>query len=408
MAVQSILDWMSIRPAWQRDALRRIALSHELVDEDISTILSNLKNSKGLSVNSNSELQLLEKSHLQSDAQEARLSVLCSVSHIKNTNHLAPDQTLKFAIDGITLIYGQNGSGKSGYCRILKKICRAIIVDHIHPDVFESYSNASAEARIRYQFKDATNVEEFTWRDGEDTPSDVAHISVFDSSNTRLYVDRRNRIDYLPYEVELLKRFAQLFTTLRSKLKEEIVEVETRLRMDLSVGYSPNTRVSKLVNRLTQQTPLTELPTISELKEVAEWTDRSAQELEKLGQALSSDPRVLAERCRRVQGALSRVSNDLTKARNALSQESALELKKLVKQAHSLAKTAYYAATELSESESLKHLDSDEWELMFHYAREYSKLVYPNVGPTSSTQGRSMCAMSAAIKRSSGGKASSL
>ena len=32
-----------------------------------------------------------------------------------------------------------------------------------------------------------------TWRDGVEGPSDIAHLSVFDSHNDRLYVDERNR-----------------------------------------------------------------------------------------------------------------------------------------------------------------------------------------------------------------------
>ena len=38
---------------------------------------------------------------------------------------LAREQTLEFQPAGLTVIYGDNASGKSGYARILKKVCRA-------------------------------------------------------------------------------------------------------------------------------------------------------------------------------------------------------------------------------------------------------------------------------------------
>jgi len=34
---------------------------------------------------------------------------------LTNLGRIAPDQKLSFATEGITLIYGDNGSGKSGY-----------------------------------------------------------------------------------------------------------------------------------------------------------------------------------------------------------------------------------------------------------------------------------------------------
>ena len=44
---------------------------------------------------------------------------------VRHVNALAPDQRLTLHRVGLTIIYGDNGSGKSGYARILKKVCRA-------------------------------------------------------------------------------------------------------------------------------------------------------------------------------------------------------------------------------------------------------------------------------------------
>ena len=152
----------------------------------------------------------------------------------------------------LPLSIGHNGSGKSGYCRILKKFCRAIVKDTIHPDVFATGTPAPAEARIRYKLEGSKDVSGVTWRDGVEGPSDIAHLSVFDSHNARLYVDERNRIDYLPYEIELLTRFGQLLTRLQDDLSTEIKVVDDRLNVGLPTGYTPGTAVSGLVDRLAR------------------------------------------------------------------------------------------------------------------------------------------------------------
>lgn len=105
MAIESIMEWASKQPDWQQDALRRVALSSEIKDEDTSTILANLKQANGLPQEGELVSHPLAKDHLQSDAQKAPLAYLCSIDNIKNANRIAPDQELRFALNGITLIY---------------------------------------------------------------------------------------------------------------------------------------------------------------------------------------------------------------------------------------------------------------------------------------------------------------
>lgn len=387
MAIDEIVEWASKQPDWQRDALRRVTISTELSDEDISAILANLKHAKNLTQPDKLVSKPLTKDHLQPDAQKAPLVHLCSIDNVKNTNRLAPGQELPIALDGVTLIYGHNGSGKSGYCRILKKICRAIVKDTIHPNVFAAGEPAPAKARIRHKLDGAVDVSETTWRDGEEEPSEIANLSVFDSHNARLYVDDRNRIDYLPYEIELLTRFGQLLTNLQENLSVETAAVDQRLKVGLPAGYTPGTLVSALVDRMTAKTTLAELPTVGEINALGEWTDELAQELTELQKTIGNDPKVLADQHRRVQGAVSTLALELTNAREALSQAKAAELEQAVSHACATSEAASLAATTLFEDESLPHVGTDSWQLMFQHAKEYSKLAYPDVEPPATGEG---------------------
>ncbi len=387
MESDTIITWASRQPEWQQDALRRLALSLELSDSDNKEILVNLMQANGLPQEGESVLEPLARGHLQSDAGEAPLVYLCSIDNVKNVNRLAQDQKLPFALDGITLIYGHNGSGKSGYCRILKKFCRALAKDTIYPDVFAAGKPPAAEARIRYKFEGATDVSETIWRDGEDGPSDIAHLSVFDSHNARLYVDARNRIDYLPYEIELLTRFGHLLTKLQEDLSTKIQVVDRRLNVGLPTGYTPGTAVYELVNRLTPETSLAELPTIEEVNAGGMWTEELAQKLETLQETIGNDPKVLADRCRRVQDVLSNLIVELTKARDALSQDRATELEQAVRHVRTTSEAASLAASTSFTDEPLRHVGSDPWRLMFQHAKEYSKLAYPDVKPPATREG---------------------
>lgn len=50
-----------------------------------------------------------------------RLVQITSIKNLHNVNALAEGQSLPIAPTGLTIIYGENGAGKSGYSRVLKK-----------------------------------------------------------------------------------------------------------------------------------------------------------------------------------------------------------------------------------------------------------------------------------------------
>lgn len=65
---------------------------------------------------------------------------------------MTPDQKLEFKENGITLIYGDNGSGKSNYTRILKQVCTSRTPeDKILPNVYKNEEDAIDDATIEFK-----------------------------------------------------------------------------------------------------------------------------------------------------------------------------------------------------------------------------------------------------------------
>ena len=60
---------------------------------------------------------------------------LLKLTHVQGVNALANNQDIIFCDEGITLIYGQNRSGKSGYFRILNQIARGEINHTLYQNV---------------------------------------------------------------------------------------------------------------------------------------------------------------------------------------------------------------------------------------------------------------------------------
>ena len=68
---------------------------------------------------------------------------LKSIQDITDVNRLAPNQKIDFN-SNMTVIFGENATGKSGYTRILKTIADARSVEHVLPNVYQPQQNVPA------------------------------------------------------------------------------------------------------------------------------------------------------------------------------------------------------------------------------------------------------------------------
>ncbi len=106
---------------WQQDALRRLVEKPELDDNDLEEILKICKTDNNIAVEGESTQAQILQGLSQDDLTTSKKVVLKKLSDVNNVNALASNQTLIFQKEGVTIVYGGNGTGKSGYARILKK-----------------------------------------------------------------------------------------------------------------------------------------------------------------------------------------------------------------------------------------------------------------------------------------------
>lgn len=94
-ALDIIFGWSHDRPAWQRDALRRIVLNGSLSDEDDSDLVALCKKEHGDSAVTLTA-RPLTKGDLPATPGAGESISLCSLSGIEGVNQLARDQELAF------------------------------------------------------------------------------------------------------------------------------------------------------------------------------------------------------------------------------------------------------------------------------------------------------------------------
>ena len=138
--------WFSKRPQWLQIAAKRLLEKDEITTKDISELtLLCLQEAEGTFASTNYSFP--KNAFSQNTTGSLRL---CSIGNIEGVNALAPKVPLKFGKD-ITVIYGLNASGKSGYVRLLKQICGARNPGDLHRNVYVTTPHMQQNATITFK-----------------------------------------------------------------------------------------------------------------------------------------------------------------------------------------------------------------------------------------------------------------
>src|SRR5580693_8246207 len=166
-AIEQIIKWAQSLPAWQADAVRRLLEQGELTETDRSELYQMLKVSGG--IDAECVTPVFPKIGGFSGVGKGQHPIILQrILNIQHVNAIKNGATIPFAWHGMTVVYGQNGSGKSSYARILKRACPARDTkEPIHQNVFEPTETGPATATIRITDAGIPDIE-LPWVDGQE------------------------------------------------------------------------------------------------------------------------------------------------------------------------------------------------------------------------------------------------
>ena len=122
---KAILEWSESIPAWQSDAVARLLLKGKLGNNDMADLIAMLKAANGMADPQKRLPKKLSSADVPPTKNSGGVIKLQAIKNLKHVNALAENVRLPISTSGLTVIYGDNGAGKSGYTRVLKQACRA-------------------------------------------------------------------------------------------------------------------------------------------------------------------------------------------------------------------------------------------------------------------------------------------
>lgn len=365
-----IRAWLIKQPDWLQETAHRLLINDGFEASDVSEVVALLKTPAGQKPSSHRTFDGLKPTAGALD--ELRL---VSISGICGIENLAPKNPLEFGKENLTVIYGHNGSGKSSYTRVLKKIAGKPRAVDLKTNVFQT-SPLESKCHITSSLNGLENVSQ--WHVGDDPIDSLRGLDVFDSDEAKHYLTAESPATYMPPVLGLFEKLARSVEQVKESLTAEQAALISALPA-IPVTYQV-TVAGQQYGALAKLTP-------SALSQALNWTADDQKSLTDLTERLNvADPGALAKQKRSTKAQLDQVVAGLTRAAASYSLSNIQALRDLRTDAQGNRKIAAEAGQ--VKSAVLEGVGTPTWRAMWEAARQFSATPYANDDFPVTTQAR--------------------
>lgn len=299
---------------------------------------------------------------------------LDSLSEITGVNRLAKNQKLNFS-KNLTVIYGENGTGKTGYSRILKTLGFSYYKSkNILSNIYEAAEPQSATI----DYKTNGVVKSFLW-DGSNSDAELANISVFNNNCVKLSISNRDLI-VSPMGFHLFQLVSDELNNLNELLKAKSDSHPTKLLWleNMTVESPQYNFISALSATSTKQ----------RLAELSEFTSTHQNSLTVKEKELSNLNKVLLQtEIQAMKYQIQELNTLIGKVDNAqkiLNHTSWLRLIELNKKIAELENKATTGIKEIADDRGIGFYETVEFSSFIQAAESYINIIddldYPEDG----------------------------
>jgi hypothetical protein len=293
---------------------------------------------------------------------------LTRIDNLRDVNALSNAAALTFSA-GLTVIYGGNGTGKSGFARVLSNVCFSRAQHRILPNVYENTGERVPEADITVI--DGSQVEKAIPLDEAKNDPDLKRIAVFDTSVARTHLADENPLGFKPVGFDVFPELGRVYGELAKRLSAD-VERRTRENAFLSSFVAPASAVSAVIAGLNAETAMDSLQQLGRFGEVEkarlEEVQRQILDLQ------SKSPAEALKQLTEAKSDLIILEQRLAGASAVLNDESRAMYRQQMADADAKATRAAAAGAESFKRAFFKGIGSPEWRDFLTAARSLAEI----------------------------------
>ncbi|MBN2435096.1 MAG: AAA family ATPase [Spirochaetes bacterium] len=208
--LEFLWDWAEERGSWAKLLVKEVLNAKEGLPGDTLDIIYRIFR-KSIGLTENISDIVIDK---PSTSFLAKKILLNKLSEIKGLNRLSTNSIINFS-PNLTVIYGENGTGKSGFSRILKNIGYSYESEtKLIPNIY-SEEEQDITAKIEYTCDDVKN--EYCWKPSEKN-ADLKNISVYNNSCVQISLSGNRSLIVTPLGFALFDIISRELENLNQKM----------------------------------------------------------------------------------------------------------------------------------------------------------------------------------------------
>jgi energy-coupling factor transporter ATP-binding protein EcfA2 len=241
-------------PYWAKYLAEKILSGNAISDNDIDTSYS----------------YLLEQLKLKDETEKPQISIdynaensgnyktdllLTKLENVEGVNALTENQTIEFS-PNLTIVYGANGSGKSGYVRLLKKVFYSKASEEILQNVHLENGHKPVNAKFTFKSNNTETSLEYANKDN----AEFEQFAVFDGNSVLKHLENKNEFEFRPAGLIFFADYTSAIIRVEQKLNADIQTKQTgNTANDLSALFDGNSEIKTLVQNLKAETKIDDL-----------------------------------------------------------------------------------------------------------------------------------------------------
>ena len=364
MNIDELKQWFKEKPIYVQKASKYLIEKESLTESDYRELYNICIKEVGKK-DFTEEISIPINRILSDNQSDGCAIKLNSISNVIGINRLSPKKPLNLKGD-LVVIYGANGTGKSGYVRILQHASGKPRSDLI-PNIYdESMSDCEQSCIITYEKN--KNILERKWDPFEGLIPDLSNMNIFDSKIASSYIERENEVTYEPKPLIFFSKLIRVCDEISSRIREKIEELEiSSSKPNYPVEYE-DTNGTKWYESLTKK--------VSEeaINQYCSWEDKDQKDLSNFQKTISEkDPEKEVKNLRNQNKNLSNLIHQARSIYKSLSKKVFKKSNVLKEKSNTLKTDAIKSANNICEKiASLKGVGTESWKELWSYAHKYS------------------------------------